>query len=460
MKKIKYLLIVFLASFIFTLTANASSASISISGPSTAQVGQTVKFSVTLRANDSALGICSFDVALNNFSSSGTSVQLDDKCYGRKSYTYSFSYKVKSSGNATITVKNSNITMDDESISYPTASKTIKVLSQEEILATYSDNNNLKDIIIDGATLNPVFDKNTLTYNVTLGAGTEKIKINAVKEDSTATVTGDGEIDVSEGENKIDITVTSQRGNKKVYTIIATVIDENPIKVSVDGKSYNVVKRESMLQDIEGFSRTKIKIKNQEIPALYNEKAKIYVVGLKDQDGNVSYYIYNTKSKEYTLFNQIKSNYITILNVNPKKVPAGYVITKININGKDITAYKTSSKSKFILVYGINLETGKSSFYVYDSLEKTLQRFDNSLSEKIEKLEIICLTLIILIVILFIIILIISIKKSKKKSKKNQIKMDNYQKENTMEINKKEIKEIAKKKNKKRKNLDKMLDEM
>ena len=482
MKKIKYLLIVFFASFIFILTANAGSASISISGPSTAKIGQTVKFSVTVRANSSLLGICSFDVALDNFNSSGTSVQLDDKCYGRSSYTYSFSYKVKSSGNATITVKNSNITMDDESIAYPSASKTIRVLSQEEILASYSDNNNLKDITIDGATLSPAFDKNVLNYTAVLDAGTEKINVNAVKEDSTATVTGAGEIEVSEGENKITITVTSQRGNAKVYTVIVTVIDENPIKVSLDGKSYNVVKKASLLQDMDGFTKTTVKIGKQDIPALYNEKAKIYVVGLKDQDGNIAYYIYNPKTKKYTAFNQIKSNYITILSVDSKKAPKGYIITKININGKDVTAYKLNSSSKFALVYGINLETGKKGYYVYDIEEKTLQRYDDSIYNKLNKenrdLKIVCLALIAGVLILFVFVIILALKKPKNKGKSSSLKEDKKDKktkeekiekkeikkkaknEKTMEIDSKKIKEMAKKKKEKRKSIDELLDEM
>ena len=40
-----------------------------------------------------------------------------------------------------------------------------------------------------------------------------------------------------------------------------------------------------------------------------------------------------------------------------------------------VVAYKVSGDSK-LLLYGINLATGKKNYYTYDSKEKTLQIFD------------------------------------------------------------------------------------
>ena len=487
MKKFKYLLFFIALMFTFSISAFAASASISISASkSKAVVGDVVTFTYTLRTQGDDIGVINnIDVGHSSnlkYVSGTESVGLTTEVSGT-SKSYSVKYRVTAPGEATVTIKNASLLLlNSEEQKNPTASKTISVITKEELIASYSDNNNLKDITIDGATLSPAFDKNVLNYTAVLDAGTEKINVNAVKEDSTATVTGAGEIEVSEGENKITITVTSQRGNAKVYTVIVTVIDENPIKVSLDGKSYNVVKKASLLQDMEGFTKTTVKIEKQDIPALYNEKAKIYVIGLKDQDGNIAYYIYNTKTKKYIAFNQIKSNYITILSVDSKKAPKGYIITKININGKDVTAYKLNSSSKFALVYGINLETGKKGYYVYDIEEKTLQRYDDSIYNKLNKenrdLKIVCLALIAGVLILFVFVIILALKKPKNKGKSSSLKDDKKDKktkeekiekkeikkkaknEKTMEIDSKKIKEMAKKKKEKRKSIDELLDEM
>ena len=58
-----------------------------------------------------------------------------------------------------------------------------------------------------------------------------------------------------------------------------------------------------------------------------------------------------------------------------KSVPKKYTKTKIKINDKDMVAYKLKGEDK-VLVYGINLSTGKENYYTYDKNEKTLQIFD------------------------------------------------------------------------------------
>ena len=74
-----------------------------------------------------------------------------------------------------------------------------------------STNNNLKDLSVEGYSISPSFDKNTLEYTVNLESNVEKIKINATKEDGYASVSGVGEKDVQEGDNKF-------AGTGKEYT--------------------------------------------------------------------------------------------------------------------------------------------------------------------------------------------------------------------------------------------------
>ncbi len=460
MKKVKYILFGFFTSVLFLITAQASNVSASISGPSSAVVGETVKFTVTLRASGSTLGICTFDVALSNFNVPGSSIQLDDKCYGKSSYSYSFSYKVKSSGNATITVKNSNIVLDDESRAYPTASKTIKVITKEEQLASLSDNNYLKSLGVEGYSLTPEFNKDTLEYTVNVEESVEKIVVTAEKEDGRASITGIGEINLNELNGKINIDVISQRGNKKTYMINVNIIDSNPIKKNLNGESLTIVKKASMLVAPDGFEQTTIKMSDQDIPALYNKKANITLVGLKNDKGVVSLYIYDAKKDEFNEYKEVKSNYISIVETNIKNAPEGYFATTIKIGEKNVTAYKMNSKSKFSLIYGINLETGEKNWYMYDEVEETLQRYNdeeiNNLNKKLKDSKFLIEILIGGCVLLFILFLIMATKKDKRNRKKQsnennvegkkvEVKETKGKGDDTVEIKQDEIKKLAKK---------------
>ena len=104
-----------------------------------------------------------------------------------------------------------------------------------------------------------------------------------------------------------------------------------------------------------------------------------------------------------------------------------YQKTSVTINEEKVVAYKLSGDDK-LLVYGINIATGKKNYYTYDKTEKTLQIFDkDSYEENINSiknntyfvygLSVVCLLLVILL-ILFII-------KSSKLKKLVKIKGDN-----------------------------------
>lgn len=84
-----------------------------------------------------------------------------------------------------------------------------------------SDNAFLRDIILsDGYSINETFNKNTLNYTATVPNSVSKITVNGEKEDTNATVTGDGLINLSTGSNTVTITVTAEDGTTtKVYTL-------------------------------------------------------------------------------------------------------------------------------------------------------------------------------------------------------------------------------------------------
>ena len=85
-----------------------------------------------------------------------------------------------------------------------------------------SDNNNLKSLDIDDVTITPEFSKTTTVYYATVPRNVNNIQINAEAEDRNAIVDGIGNEELEVGTNYKEITVTSESGKNKVYTIIIT----------------------------------------------------------------------------------------------------------------------------------------------------------------------------------------------------------------------------------------------
>ena len=101
------------------------------------------------------------------------------------------------------------------------------VLGEKNILIsannnTNKNNANLSKLQINQEGLTPNFNKDKTNYCVTVSDKVDELKITAEPEDLNAKVSIVGNTELKNGDNKIDITVTAQNGNKKVYTIIVT----------------------------------------------------------------------------------------------------------------------------------------------------------------------------------------------------------------------------------------------
>ena len=81
-------------------------------------------------------------------------------------------------------------------------------------------NNNLKSLEVQDYKIDPEFSKTTTIYKLNVDHDVNNIVINATAEDASATIAGDGTVDLNMGKNYIDVIVTSEAGTKKVYTII------------------------------------------------------------------------------------------------------------------------------------------------------------------------------------------------------------------------------------------------
>ena len=240
----------------------------------------------------------------------------------------------------------------------------------------YSTNNNLKNLAVEGYELNPGFNKDVVEYKLTVDQKIEKINVIAEKEDSKASISGAGEKNLSLGENTIEVKVTAENGNEKKYKIIVSVEDLHPIKVSIGEDEYTVVKKNNdLIQKLEHFEETTIKIDEQDVVAYTNEITKTTLVLLKNKENNISYYVYDITNNSYTVYKYIKINNVTLMLLNPKNVSTKYQKYTTTINEQEVDIYKIDKKNKIGLIYGTNILSGYTGYYQYDEDESTISKY-------------------------------------------------------------------------------------
>ena len=188
------------------LNTFALSGSYDISSSSSVEVGDTISVKFTIKASKMFYwqAYITYDNSHLQLVSGSTTFQGEsDSINGQGSVSKTLKFKAKKAGSSWVAIamgsSGYNINNNSESISFSKKSKTINI--KEKTVKTYSSNNNLSSLSVDQYQISPSFNKNTTEYTVDLPANTEKIKITAKAEDKNASVSGDGEVTVSEGKN-------------------------------------------------------------------------------------------------------------------------------------------------------------------------------------------------------------------------------------------------------------------
>lgn len=423
--KICFLLVIF---FIGIINVNATgNYTISLSSTSVTK-GKSV--TLYIKANNCA---GRFDIS----SSDSTVASISETYSFIDNATNTITISGLNSGTATITVKASDVTDYDGNTVSGTKTLTLKVnnsTSSNNSSSSQQNNNNsqteksndatLKSLSIDNANISPEFKSDILEYNVEVESGVEKLKINATPNNNKATVSGAGEVTVKEGLNKISISVTAEDGSRKTYTINITVKEKEPIIVKINGKNYTIIKKAEELPEVDLFEKTKVKIGEEEVAAYYNSDLKIYLVGLRDDKNNIGMYIYDTDKNTYTRYNWITVGGVTLyLKDAPKKLE-NFTKYKETINNISIDLYKLNNNEKIGLIYGTNVKTGNTGWYIYDKDDETLARYYNKevdiYKNKISNYKNYLMIFMVLVsVIILVLISLITNKKIKKKKIKS-----------------------------------------
>lgn len=418
MKKIKYASLFIATSFIGVM--NTFAATSSISAPKQVEVGHSVKATVTLNA-------AAWDIKVNGTgNTNGCSTHDANASDSGKNIKKSISVSctANSTGVIRVTYKG-DITDANGSTKDVSGSAVINVVAARP----KSTNNNLKSLTIEGLELSPEFNKDTLEYSSTAEPGTEKINIKAEKADGYASITGDGEKDVVEGENKFEITVTSETGVAKTYVVNVTVKEFAPIIININNDEYSIVRKIGDLTKPNGYVDKTININDNQIEALYNESLNKTLLYLKNSDGKA--YLFEYNDGEYTRYYEFtfKSFTLNILKMKTSLLPNGYKKYSISFLDDEIVTYKKSKDSDYGLVYAVDTTTGKEDLYQIDFKNETAQVFNKELISSInsdnKKILIVIGSLLGVIFIEFIALLI---SKNKRKRIMNKIKAEKVEK--------------------------------
>ena len=442
MKKINYLIFIMFCYTMILTNVYAASASIRVTS-SSVTLGNSITVTTTFNSSNTIFFI------EGTLSCSGAGVtKSQDLSFDNTSnnvYSKSFSLSIKPTTTGTITCSTSNLKMIDSAQNdwQTIKNQSTKITVNKAYVAppkVYSSNNFLSSLTIDGYQLDSSFNKDVLEYSVTVKEGTESIKINAQKADSTASVSGVGKVSVTEGVNNLEIVVTAENGNKRTYKLNVTVKEYAPINVKVGKEDYTVVRKRKGLPEISDYFVEKdITLGEDIVEGYYNEKLEYEIVALKDGSGNVEYYVHN--NGKYTLYNEQIFNG-KVLRVLDKEISGGYKKTSFSYNEKEIDGYQEVKLdiikntyaldnneikgNNFYLFYAINMETGREELYQYDSVEKTVQRYNTLVldmyKEQSNQYYLYLLCSILILGITLVILSIVAICKSSRRKKKNKVK--------------------------------------
>lgn len=269
MKRIKYLLILFIS--IFALNINvyaAASGSLSVSS-TTAYVGGN--FTASVKVNSAAawnvhvtatgpVSGCTINQADATADAMDTSKTFTATC----TVTGTGTITVKLTGDVTSAVDGNAVALSDTKTvtanpatptptpkpatptptakpATPTPTPGVVVTATPTPLVTptpnaepteKSSNSLLKSLDVSGYTLHPTFNSNTKQYTINVANGVTGLSLSAIPVDDKAKVSVSGNKNWVVGKNTISITVTAEDGSKTVYNVVANRAQSTKVKSS------------------------------------------------------------------------------------------------------------------------------------------------------------------------------------------------------------------------------------
>lgn len=148
-----------------------------------------------------------------------------------------------------------------------------------------SSNNYLTKLEIEGYSLTPQFDKQTINYSIDEDITASSVVIKAKAEDEKATITGDGEIELQSGENNLKINVKAENGLERTYFIkLNKKIEQGQPKL--EELKINAIMFDGKDEEVEispEFNKNTFEYKCE----VYNETTSIKLNAIAENESNV-----------------------------------------------------------------------------------------------------------------------------------------------------------------------------
>ena len=324
-KCLKTAIVAAAASLMLSLTAFAAQGKINFSDPSVT-VGDEVNVSMKISSDDgSALGnanvVLTYPTEKLEFVS-GTDadggagavrVHGASNGSGTALLEYNLKFKTLSAGSADIKIDSYEV--------YDTSDQAVEITHQGSSSVTIaagsdaSGNSALGTLDVYPGELSPAFSADTDTYSVTVGSGVDKLTINAIPADSSASVSIQNNESLPMGDSAVTIQVNAADGSsQKTYTINVSKVEGGPentisetdaqttegVQLSSKGKTITIMSPAADVQIPEGFKQGTIKIDDQKVQGWVwgaDENPEYCVVYGMNDKGEVNFYRYDMVEK-------------------------------------------------------------------------------------------------------------------------------------------------------------------
>lgn len=426
-KKISVIIMAAIMAVTFLIPSHkayAASGSMSITAPGEATIGQNITVTIAM---SSAVPILAMQFNFNynaelfdyvsaegadvgTTSPSGT-IPFRDESSGKNKYEIKVVLKPKAIGTANFSatdmvalgVENNKKTRIDLQSNSPTT----QVMAEPETEdPTFSDAT-LSSLSIAETSLKEPFAKWTINYSCSVPYDVTVLHISAKSSQGGKTEVGGPYTNLAVGNNVITVKSYAKSGKVMTYTInvkrasapapapetepatepeTETETETEPVKdttVTIDGKEYVISKTFPEDEIPDGYTAGTLDISGDTIETVTNDVTGLNLVYLTDADENGAIYIYDKETKtfeKYIAFKSGKNVYVYLDASHASEKPEGMAETKCEIQGTEVKVYTPDKDSEFVYFYAVNSK-GERIWYVYDTVEKTIQRSNNTSSQ-------------------------------------------------------------------------------
>lgn len=405
---IKSLFSLLLSIVIFSsaLTFNTSAAGTIIAfSKNPLTVGDSLSVTISIDAGTPMYGVmCNvgYNSAVLEYKSGGGaggagSVRIVESPSGETKVTYTLTFNAIKSGTSSISVNDVVVSVqgangsEEKTLSSASANVTVNDVS-------LSANANLSALSLSAGTLSPKFNKNTTSYTVSVKNSITSCNVYATAEDSGAKVSVSGASELKIGKNVRTVTVTAPSGAQKVYTITinrseaekpvssapsSSEDEKNDLVANIEGVEYTVATDISGEKLFKGFTASTAKFNDKDVAVAVDAENKYKIYFLKNKDSKeLKPYILDEANNNFiklTYLTQGENTYIFSETPADFIVPEKFFSSTVTIGENTVNCLSTAdTTSDFSYVYCYS--NGQYSFYRYDKLENTIQRYPEMLT--------------------------------------------------------------------------------